>query len=271
MRRYVLVFLLALACVSAAQAYILNIDVPSQVQAGAPLIVTGSSTFPAGTGFDVVLSRSQYTSDEVARRSTAIGSDGLFTATFDTIGLDGGQYKVEARLNGIDASKLGTSSSTVKIVQIIDRSKELTITSPLLQSMPDALLIAGSLDKAGNGGVQIQVSGPSGNVFGPQYIATQATMGQNLGRFSKQVSVTEPGNYFVTLYDSRGYIARVTFQVTGTAATPVVTIPETPVITETQTPAQPASPVAPVAKSPLPVILFAGSLLIAGLFAIRRK
>ena len=74
MRRYLLLLLLVvIACIGGPQAYLLNLEAQKEIMVGAPLTVSGTSTFPAGFGFEVVLSHSQFTSQEMARRSTAIG------------------------------------------------------------------------------------------------------------------------------------------------------------------------------------------------------
>ncbi|MDD1719223.1 MAG: hypothetical protein LUQ25_04120 [Methanoregulaceae archaeon] len=259
MRRYALLFLLiAIACIGSAQAYLLNIETPKEIQVGAPLIVTGTSTFPAGFGFDIVLSFSQYTAQETARRSTAVGPDGTFSVVFDTAGLQGGQYKVEARISGEDESKLGSSSVTITQVTILDRQKELHITSSLTQELSGALFIEGTIDKIESNGVELSVLGPAGKAYGPQYIQTKTKVGSKDGSFSQMVNVNEAGNYYATFRDSKGYIGSATFVVTGPAATTTVATPPPTTI--------PASTSA-TTQSPAPIGALLFSLMAAGAVA----
>ena len=198
MRRIILSLLVLMACVAGVQAYVLTLDCPDKIQVGMPLVVTGSTTFPAGTNFDLVFSQSEYFSTEVARKTVVVEQDKNFSEIFQTAGLPGGQYKVEARFQGDLASKLSSDSVTTKIVQLIDRSGEITILSPMNQPLDQALVIQGTLSKTGNNGVQIEVRGPSGRVFGPTYIATTAGQGKTEGSFYQKVTVLEKGNYFVS-------------------------------------------------------------------------
>ena len=56
MKMRIIPALLFLALLSgAAQAYIVTFDAPAENLAGAPIEVTGSTTFPAGTQFDLIL------------------------------------------------------------------------------------------------------------------------------------------------------------------------------------------------------------------------
>ena len=178
---------------------------------------------------------------------------------FDTTGLQGGQYKVEARLSGEEASKLGSSSNTILLVNIIDRQKELHVTSPLTQSTAVALLIEGTIDKIGNRGVELTILGPPGTVFGPQFIATKSKPGpedvQKEGSFSQRVIAPEPGNYFASFRDANGYIGSVTFVVTGPIA---ATQSETSFPTTTL----PATTPEPT-RSPAPLLSFAGALVLS--------
>ena len=79
----------------------------------------------------------------------------------------GGQYKVEALLSRTDEDKLSTDSMTWQLPKLIDRAEEITITSPTSQTLNEALRIEGAMIKAGDRGVEIEVRGPDGVVFGP--------------------------------------------------------------------------------------------------------
>ena len=262
MRRIVLSLLVLMACVAGAQAYVLILECPDKIPVGMPLFVTGTTTFPAGTSFELVLSQSEYFSTEVATKTVVVEQDKNFSEDFQTTGLPGGQYKVEARLQGDLASKLSSDSVITKIVQLIDRSAEITILSPMSQQLDQALVIQGTLSKTGNSGVQIDVRGPTGRVFGPQYIATTAASGKTEGSFYQKVTVFDKGNYFVSFTDNQGYIGEVTFTVTGpvTSVTSVFTT-----LTTQPTVATPGTTVTPqTTKSPAPVFSILIALAIAG-------
>ncbi len=269
MKKIILSLLLLLACVATASAYVLEISAPSQVQVGAPLIVTGTTTFSTGTSFQVTLTPIEFTvSTPVATNPVVVGSDGQFSTTFDTRGLMAGQYKVEAILPGDLAGQLSSGSITLKQVTVIDRSKEITITSPATQTLPDALQIDGSIANEGNAGVQLTVTGPSGPVFGPQYIGTTVRQGNPDGFFSQRIAVFEAGNYFVTFSDSKGFIGTVKFVVNAAptkATTPATTVPPS------TTPPQTTGP--STTSSPLPAVIVLAALCGAGALAawIRRR
>ena len=263
MKKIALALLLLLACVGAASAYVLEISAPTQVQVGAPLIVSGTTTFPTGTSFQVTLTPIEFAvSTPVATNPVVVGSDGQFSTTFDTRGLMAGQYKVEAILPGELAGQLSSGSVTLKLVTVIDRSKEIAITSPATQTIPDALQIDGSIANEGNAGVQLTVTGPSGPVFGPQYIGTTIRQGNPDGFFSQRISVIEPGNYFVTFSDAKGFIGTVKFVVNAgqtSVATPATTVPPS------TTP--PLSVVPTTTSSPVSAFAVPGALCGAGALA----
>ena len=266
MRRIILSILVLMACVAGAQAYVLILDCPDKIPVGMPLIVTGTTTFPAGTSFDLVFSQAEYFTTEVTRKTVVVEQDQNFTKEFQTTGLPGGQYKIEARFQGDLSSKLSSDSITTKIIQLIDRSGEITITSSLTQPLDQALVIQGILSKTGNNGVKIEVLGPSGRVFGPTYIATKADQGKTEGSFYQKVTVLEKGNYFVSFTDNQGYIGEITFTVTGieTSATTFFTT-----LTTMPTMTTPATTTVPqTTKSPAPVISILASLAIAGAISI---
>jgi hypothetical protein len=283
MRTIALILLLSLAMiVGSASAYELIITAPDTIPVGAPLSVSGTTSYPAGTTFDMVFSASGQVGTQIASLPVTISGDKnangdrTFNVIFDTTGLAGGQYKIEAVLRGNDASTISSSSQTLRIVQLIDRSSEIHITSPLNQRIPNALLLEGYLDNAGNSGVQIYVLGPTGGVFGPAFIATQTQGGGKAGYFSKNIAVDQEGNYKVSFTDNLGgYIGEKTFSVSGPIAT--LTSPVTPV--ETTVPATTIRTSTPVVttvaptptKSPAPIFgilagLCAAWFLVSGKF-----
>jgi len=78
-------------------------------------------------------------------------------------------------------AKLSSDSVTLRVPELIDRSGEITITSPQSQAFDEALRIEGSVTKLGNKGVDIEVRGRDGFVFGPQYTGTKVEF-QNRSR-----------------------------------------------------------------------------------------
>ena len=118
------------------QGYIITIDAPAEVVKGIPLVVTGSTTFPEDAYFDIVLFYSKYTAGEVARSNVIVDKTQQFRVDFDTKDLEKGQYKVEvhdiySNNEKFVEQELGSSSIVTRIVQITDRSDEITITSPV--------------------------------------------------------------------------------------------------------------------------------------------
>ncbi|MDD1712500.1 MAG: hypothetical protein LUQ69_04955 [Methanoregulaceae archaeon] len=214
---YLLVFLSLL--IGSAAAYELSISAPTTVQAGKPIIVNGTTNLQPGTTVEVVLSRSEYTSTEVARKSVTIQSARDFTLVFDTKGFVKGTYKLEVLpVPGINF--LG-DSVTLRSVQLIDRSDEITLKSPIKQEYNGQLRIEGSIRGLKSAGVQINVTDDTGKViFGPEYIATNSD-----GVFSKQVQIQKSGAYDVEFSDDKGFIGVKTFTVDEipTVTTPVPT------------------------------------------------
>jgi hypothetical protein len=266
MNKIGLSLVLIVLCISSSQAYVLNIYAPDTLQAGAPLIVTGDTTFPAGTQFDMIFSRSQFTQSEISRRLVVIDDTQIFTVPFETKGLDGGQYKVEAVLSPDLDAKLSSGSVTIRVVQLIDRSGEVHITSPLNQTLGDALVINAYIPGAGVTAIELSVVGPSGPVFGPRYITTTTQQGSTDGFISRSIAVTEPGNYYVQFSDSAGYIGTYKFTVSE-AATPT-TLPTT-----TETPGIPIT-LPGGGRVPLSVFAVIGALCVMGILygsGLRRK
>ena len=108
-----------------ALAYQVNIDAPETLTVGKPLVVTGVTTFPPGMSVDVVLYYQLTTTTEIKRQVVGIKPDNTFKVVFDTTGLKTGTYKVEVPVNGMG------DSVTMRLVQIVDRSDEIQMDSPL--------------------------------------------------------------------------------------------------------------------------------------------
>jgi hypothetical protein len=220
----IVLFITGLVFLSAfASAYQVNIDAPASLSVGKPLIVTGTTNLGIGTPIDVVLYYQLTTSTEVDRRVVYVLSDNSFKTFFDTSNLKKGTYKVEVPANG-----LGTSSQNMRIIQLIDRADEISLSSPSRQSFNGKIYIAGSIKGGENSGIQIEIIGPDNNVvFGPSYVNTN-----NAGAFSADVSITEPGDYEVSFTDAKGFIGTRTISITGEptmSGTPVTTATTYPV------------------------------------------
>jgi len=225
----ILLFLL----VAGAQAYLITIDTPAEVQAGAPLVVTGTTTFPAGTLIDIVLYPTEFSvPSEIARRTVVVDETKSFIVTFPTTDLQAGQYKVEAQVAPDLTSSLGSGSVLWKLVQVIDRSKEIILTVPKDQNIRDALMIEGNIVNSGVTTIRLEIAGPKDFTIPPVNIRTTTQMGQKDGHFSTKVNVTDPGNYYVSFYDPKGFMATIKFSVFENEVNPPTTmvtstVPET--------------------------------------------
>jgi hypothetical protein len=255
MKRIILIALCLMCIAGTASAYQLYLVCPDSVQVGLPLKCSIDSNFPAGTTFDIALYQSGYTATAISRQSVTVqDTQATQYKLFDTKGLPGGQYKVEIQFTGPDESRLSSDSKTWQLPKLIDRSGDITITSPMTQTLTEALRIEGSIVKVGNEGVEIEVRGPDGVIFGPQWIGTKIIIQSGAGVFTKLVPVTGPGKYDVTFKDVKGYIGVETFNVPAPVTTSPTTIPTTtPVITTrppttvpTTLPATTSSPLSPV-------------------------
>jgi hypothetical protein len=228
--RRILFFLLsaALLC-GAVQGYVLVIEAPSELRAGAPLLVSGTTTFPAGTQFDLVLYKIQFTApDEIGRRMIVVGESKEFDASFPTTGLEAGQYKVEVQFLKDPGSKLGSDSVTLQQVKIIDRSGEIILTVPRDQILGTALIIEGYIPNLGVATITLKISGPAGFSLPDQYVRTTTKPGKTDGWFSYTVPVTEPGNYYVEIYDREGFMATVKYGVERPVPVTTPAVSETP-------------------------------------------
>jgi len=269
MKRILLIAVCLVCIAGPASAYGLYLDCPSSVQAGLPLKCSIDSDLPAGYSFDLVLYRSEYTATELSRQPVTIQADhNTQYRLFDTQGLQGGSYKVEIQYKTTEGEEaLRSDSVTYKLVTILDRSSEITITAPTTQPLEDALRIEGSISKLSNEGVQIEVRGPEGRIFGPQYIGTKADVKDDSGIFAYHVTVTSPGTYEVAFNDSRGFIGIKTFTVapppTPVLTTVPTTVPTTRVITTFPT------PLPTTTQSPLPLPVAIAAIAGAGLLVSR--
>ena len=276
-----LIMVIFLLLVGGVSAYGMYLSCPDQILPGQPLRCSVNSDYPPGTSFNLVFYQSQYTATEIDSKAAIIqGNNGTQYFIFSTTGLKGGQYKVEVQFSG-PYTQPRSDSIMGQIVQIIDRSSDITITSPVTQTT-GTLLISGSIaneGKTGNyngNGVELTVTGESTGlvVFGPQYIQTTQT-GSTTVAFSQQVTVTQPDDYNVQFNDTNGYIGVVTFHVTSPTPVPTETtvhVTTMPLITSapatlTTTP----TPVPTPTKSPVPVDVVLGALGICIVLSIRLR
>ena len=195
-----LTLLAAMLLVSAASAAYVEINAPKTVYVGDPLKVTGTTivgglTKPSlnpGFSTDVVLYSVKHTKSEVDRKTIIVQEDGSFSATFETEGLAAGDYTVEI-IDPEPPNTFGGSSKTLQFLKLVDRSGDVTITSPLVQEFDGSLDITGAIAGIGGAGVRIQVERDGTTVYGPEYIRTGAD-----GAFSATVPVSGAGTYRVS-------------------------------------------------------------------------
>lgn len=272
--RIIIILLVVAALICSADAYIITIDAPDQVNLGSPLTVTGETSFPENTYFDIVLFYSKYTAGEVARQKVIVDQSRLFRSDFETRDLQKGQYKVEIHNIVSDGkefveSSLGSSSVTRRVVMIVDRSDELTLESSQTQDIGSALVVTGKIKDLNNGVITLRAFGPDNFTFGPQQLITSSGYADKDGHFSTKIPVTQAGEYQVSLSDKGGFIGELSFNVTGGEnSTPTVketqtpTITQTPVSNETQkVPTQ--TPLPTPTRSPLPGFIGVCSVIIA--------
>jgi hypothetical protein len=260
--------LLCLIClVQGVLAYELTIQAPGEVRAGVPVEVTGNTTFPVGTEFDLVLYRIQTTMPEPVFEKTVVVSDSKsFEVTFPTMGLSPGEYKVEVRFRSDPGSKLSSGSVTTRMLKLTDRSGEIVITSARDQAIGEALKIEGYIPGGGVVTFTMKVTGPQGAVVPPEDIRTTTVLGKDDGFFSKTIPVGEKGNYYVDFSDAKGYITTVKFTVSEPGGIAGQSPATTPVTTaESPIPTTPAG-------SPFPVFGgIAGTIAVALAFRGRKK
>ncbi|MGB9175619.1 MAG: hypothetical protein WCB46_02640, partial [Methanoregula sp.] len=255
MKRILLIALCFASIVGTASAYGLYLDCPPSIQVGLPLKCSIDSDLPAGYTFDLVMYRSQYTATEISRQPVTIQENkNTQYRLFETQGLPGGTYKIEMQLETTGGEEsLRSDSVTMKIVQILDRSGEITITSPETQTLEEALRIEGTIDKLSNEGVQIEVRGPEGRIFGPQYIGTKTDVKNDAGIFTYRVTVDGPGIYEVSFSDPKGYIGTTSFTVAEPPTPEPTTVPTTVPVTTPRPVTTIPTPLPTTTQSPLPL------------------
>jgi len=209
-----LMLIAAMLLVSAASAAYVSISAPKTVYVGDQLNVAGTTitgglpkpTLNPGFSTDVILYYASGTKSEIARKTIVIQEDGSFSAVFETAGLAAGTYSIEI----VDPTQttFGGSSTTMQIVTLVDRSKDIRVQSPLNQEFDGTLDLRGTVSGVGDAGVQVRVEYGGTAIYGPKYIRTGAD-----GDFAAEVPISTEGSYKVTFSDAKGYIDTVTFVV----------------------------------------------------------
>jgi hypothetical protein len=268
MKKIILIALCMMCIIGTASAYQFYLSCPESVQVGIPLKCSIDSNFPAGTTFDVNMYQSGYTATPVKSQTMTIQENHPTQySILDTKGLPGGQYKVEIGFIGDDESRLSTDSVTLQLPVLIDRSGDITITSPMTQIIDEALRIEGSIAKIGNDGVQIEVRGPDGSsIFGPKWIGTTELIQSGAGEFTQKVTVIKPGQYDVYFKDQKGYIGVKTFTVTAPAAAPTTVRTTAPVTS--RPPTTVPTPLPTTTKSPMSLLPIVAALSILGIMSV---
>ncbi|MGA2918602.1 hypothetical protein [Methanoregula sp.] len=269
MKRILIIALLLICTAGTASAYNVYLKCPDSVQAGAPLKCSLDSNFPAGTTFNLVLYQSQYTATQIKNQPVTIQADhNTQYLVVDTTGLPGGQYKLEVQFTSIVSPS--SDSTTLQLITIVDRSGNIEITSPVSQDLDEALRVEGDILHAGNGGVQIEVTGPDGEVFPATWIQTQADIRNGAGVFTKKVPVTSGGDYKVDFSDSNGFIGEKVFTVVAPTTAPTAVVTGTAAVVRTTRPVTTVPTPWPVTttQSPLPSLIPIDALLCAGMMAV---
>ncbi|WP_321507748.1 hypothetical protein [uncultured Methanoregula sp.] len=269
MKKFILVVLCLLCIAGPVSAYGLYVTCPDSVQVGLPLKCSIDSDFPPGTSFNVVLYQTQYTATQIQSEPVTVQDKAkTLYKIFDTQGLPGGDYKVEVKFIGADEPRLRSDSITLRLVKIIDRSDELTITSPKSQNIDEALRIEGSLKNGGSDGIQLEVRDPDGGrIFGPQWIGTTSDIRSGDGKFTQKIAVKDAGNYEVSFADSKGFISTATFKVGSPTPVATAVIPTTNVVKTVKTTTAVPTPWPTATQSPLSPFVGIGAVMLAGLLA----
>lgn len=203
MKKFVLFVMGLFFLIAVVSAYQVNIDAPDTLAVGKPLIVTGTTTFGIGTPIDVVLYYQVTSSSEIQRKIAYIQEDRSFRAVFDTTGLKKGIYKVEVPANGLG------NSITMRLVQLVDRSDEIFLSSQKTQYYNGKIYIAGTVKNDASSGIQIEVIGSDNSaVFGPAYVNTNYA-----GDFAVDVPIHGPDDYEISFTDAKGYLGSRTISV----------------------------------------------------------
>ena len=213
MKRIAIALLVMAALAASVSAYVFNYDVPSTIYKGEDIYIEGTSNLPAGTTIRLVLYQQFGTITEVERNKIIIQDEGYWNTEFHTSDLKVGRYKIAVPSE--DTENLGSSSDFYKMFDIVDRSSEIRISSPLVQEYNGKLDISGRSTTREDAGIQILVEGSYGIVFPKQWVSTDSS-----GYFNEIVTIENSGLFEAFFYDNKGLITKVDFEVTPGAMTP---------------------------------------------------
>ena len=85
--RYAVIMLFLALMVAGASAYEIVIDAPTSIQAGAPLVVNGTTNLADGVSLGIVLSNADYTTIEIERKNVTVqrsDENKSFSVVFNT-------------------------------------------------------------------------------------------------------------------------------------------------------------------------------------------
>lgn len=244
----ILSLILVLLGSGTVSAYYLSLEAPAEVRVGQPIEITGTTNIPPPDKIDIVLSHSINIPVEKGRHSIDITEkgDNSFNVTFNTTGLEKGNYKVEALSQ--TQRDFSAGSRNLRVVKLIDRSDIIRFSSPSFQDSSDTLLIEARIQGYEDQSIQMEVLFGDQAVFGPESIPVSR------GLVKYELPITEQGTYSVIFHDYKGYIGTYQIQVGGGEArsekTPEGKVTESPTPKPVSTEETPA-PVA-TTQSPTP-------------------
>lgn len=220
--------LVLLCCAGTVAAYSFTFVTPDPQTASLKMgvgtkIVVDCKTdgIPAGATMRIVLAVSG--GSVVKSESIVIQSDGRFGTTFDTWGLKGGMYTVTVQEP--KDYPFGSNRNWFA-VQLVDRTTELTSTSPRVQYSSDKVQVSGKASTTGGKGVELTMyegSSTDGRVvYGPTWVGTDTN-----GQFTESLAATGTGMYQVVVKDKDGYIGVLTYTLMSESAATTATVTAT--------------------------------------------
>lgn len=248
----IIIVALAICSTSTVSAYYLNLEAPAEVRVGQPVVVTGTTNTPPPDRIDIIFSHSVNIPIEIARQPVTITEKGetTFNATFDTTGLEKGNYKVEALPQ--TQRDFSASSKNLRVVKLTDRSDMIRFSSPSFQDSGNTLVIEARIQDYDDNSIGIEIKLANETLFGPESIPVTR------GFVKYELPITKDGKYAITFTDYKGYIGTYHIQVGEETAekpeparttvqkvndtpvkeniTPVETVIETEIPTVTRTP-----------------------------------
>ena len=207
-------------------AYYLTMDAPSEVRVGQPFNITGVTNIPPPDKVDVVFSQSINIPVEVARHSIQITEKGenSFNVTFETTGLEKGNYKVEALSQ--TQRDFSAGSRNLRVVKLIDRSDIIRFSSPQYQEFTGDLVIEARIQDYADNSIQLEIKKGEKTVFGPESVPVSKSL------VKYELPITEQGGYSIIFNDYKGYIGSYPVQVVEETEKPIKIPSPTPSITE---------------------------------------